>query len=274
VERQRFGLNLTCAVALGALLAGCTTAPPMRPVRGLPEPVEHSPEIHPGTPPQVPAAAMPPASRGNPPFYSVMGERYEVLPDSDGYSEQGVASWYGREFHGKRTSSGEVYDMYGLTAAHKTLPLPTTARVTNLKTGRSIVVRINDRGPFMKGRLIDMSYAAARDLGFLSDGTAPVSVEALSGPSAASAAAAPAQALYVQVGAFSQRQNAEEIKGRLEQQGIGNVVIRYDARSQPALYRVRVGPVADAAEYDAVAGRVARLDIGEPQLVTESASAN
>ena len=124
--------------------------------------------IEPGTPP----VRLPPATRGNPAFYEVFGERYHVLPESRGYTEQGVASWYGREFHGRRTSNGEVYDMYGLTAAHKTLPLPTRARVTNVATGKSIIVRVNDRGPFKKGRLIDMSYGAARELGFLNAGTA------------------------------------------------------------------------------------------------------
>ena len=191
-----------------------------------------------------------------------------------------MASWYGREFHGKRTSSGEVYDMYALTAAHKTLPLPTMARVTSLTTGKSIVVRINDRGPFKKGRLIDLSYGAARELGFLSAGTAMVEVQALTEPdrrrarSIASAAARAHARMYVQVGAFSQRENAEDLKRRLEHRASANVVIRYDARSEPALYRVRVGPVADAAEYDAVVGRVTRLDIGEPRLVVESAGAD
>ena len=207
-----------------------------------------------------------------------MGERYHVLPDADGYAEQGVASWYGRDFHGKRTSSGEMYDMYALTAAHKTLPLPTTARVTSLTTGKSIIVRINDRGPFKKGRLIDLSYAAARELGFLSTGTAMVQVEALTEPAGSgpvlAASGGATRAMYVQVGAFSQRQNAEDLKHRLEKQGLSNVVIRYDARSEPALFRVRVGPVANASEYDAVVGRVTRLDISEPRLVVESAGAD
>ena len=265
-------LRLTIALALGAVLAGCATTPPLRH-----EPAHQTDgvgPIGPMAPPQPPAARVPPAAPGNPPFYEVMGERYQVLPESEGYTEQGVASWYGREFHGRRTSSGEVYDMYALTAAHKTLPLPTTARVTSLTTGKSIVVRINDRGPFKKGRLIDLSYGAARELGFLSAGTAMVEVQALteaggSGPSL-SESAATTRAMYVQVGAFGERQNAEDLRHRLERQGIGNVVIRYDARSEPALYRVRVGPVANAAEYDAVVSRVTRLDISEPRLVTEA----
>jgi rare lipoprotein A len=276
VEQDRSVLNRISVIVLGIALAGCVASPPMRPTPPSPQPVPPAPGSGQPTLPQG-SATLPPTA-GNPPFYEVDGERYVVLPDSDGYSEQGVASWYGREFHGKRTSSGEVYDMYALTAAHKTLPLPTTARVTSLTTGKSIIVRINDRGPFRKGRLIDLSYGAARELGFLSAGTDKVEVQALNGPTGAGpalpSAAVPARAMYVQVGAFSQRENAEEMKSRLVRQGVGNVVIRYDAHSEPALYRVRVGPVADAAEYDAVAGRVTRLNIGEPRLVTESAGAN
>jgi rare lipoprotein A len=116
---------------------------------------------------------------GNPPFYEVGGHRYIVLASSAGYVERGVASWYGTEFHGLRTSTGEPYDMFAMTAAHKTLPLPCYARVTNLANGRSVVVRINDRGPFVANRIIDLSYTAAVKLDMIRDGTAFVQVEAL-----------------------------------------------------------------------------------------------
>jgi rare lipoprotein A len=266
------------AGAFAAVLAGCATAPPERPVPApLPEPSHQRARIGAVAPPDMPPGEMPPASPGNPPFYEVMGQRYHVLPESDGYAEQGVASWYGREFHGRRTSNGEVYDMYALTAAHKTLPLPTNARVTNLATGKSIVVRINDRGPFKKGRLIDLSYGAARELGFLTQGTALVDVQALSDPTGSGpvvgAAPAAARAMYVQVGAFGKAQNAEDLKRSLERQGFSNVVIRYDARAEPALFRVRIGPVANAAEFDAVANKAARMNIGDPRLVVESVDA-
>jgi len=277
VAMRRCGHRAT-VLALGALLAACAAQEPaQRPLPPLPEPGrEQAGIIPPGTPPRVALPA--PGGPGNPPFYEVMGVRYHVLPDNAGYTEQGVASWYGREFHGRRTSNGEIYDMYALTAAHKTLPLPTTARVTNLATGKSIVVRINDRGPFRKGRLIDLSYAAARELGFVTAGTAMVEVQTLgggSGPVQAGGAAPRAEPalMYVQVGAFSQQQNAAELQRRLQQQGFGNVVIRYDGSSQPALYRVRVGPVRDAAEFDAVVDRVSRLDLSEPRLVVEPAGA-
>jgi rare lipoprotein A len=267
-------MRLALAWALGALAAGCATTPqPERPLPTMPEP-GHTARIDPVAPPGSPPGL--PRGPGNPPFYEVMGQRYHVLPDSDGYEERGVASWYGREFHGRRTSNGEVYDMYGLTAAHKTLPLPTNARVTNLATGKSIVVRINDRGPFKKDRLIDLSYGAARELGFLSAGTTLVEVEAIGEPLGAGGALAdaspPPLAMYVQIGAFGERENAEQLRRTLEREGFANVVIRYDAQTRPALFRVRIGPVADAAEYDAVASRVARLGVGAPRLVTEIAA--
>lgn len=270
-RRVRF-TRLACALAFGAVLAGCATTAPERTLPSLPEPVHEKARIARGDPPGLPQIRR--AGPGNPPFYEVMGERYHVLHGSEGYTEQGVASWYGREFHGRRTSSGEVYDMYALTAAHKTLPLPTNARVTNLATGKSIIVRINDRGPFRKGRLIDLSYGAARELGFVSAGTAEVHVEAIgaigSGP-LVGAASAPG-AMYVQVGAFSEQGNAEELRQALGREGFADVVIRYDARTRPALYRVRIGPVANAAEYDAVVSRLSRLELGSPRLVVETAS--
>jgi rare lipoprotein A len=121
-----------------------------------------------------------PRSRyGNPPFYDVFGKRYFVLPTSAGYVERGIASWYGPGFHEVRTSTGEPYDMYGMTAAHKTLPLPAYVRVTNLQNGRSIVVRVNDRGPFVGNRIIDLSYTAAAKLDMLRNGTAIVEVRAI-----------------------------------------------------------------------------------------------
>ena len=133
------------------------------------------PEYVPDAIPQVEAKSR----YGNAKSYEVFGKRYYTLHSSVGYSQRGVASWYGKKFHGRRTSSGETYDMYAMTAAHKTLPLPTYARVTNLHNKRSIIVKINDRGPFHDNRLIDLSYSAAKRLGVLRKGTAVVQVEAL-----------------------------------------------------------------------------------------------
>jgi rare lipoprotein A len=141
------------------------------------------------TPPPMPDSvpdAMPriePRSRnGNPPFYDVFGKRYFVLSSNVGYVERGVASWYGPGFHKVRTSTGEMYDMYGMTAAHKTLPLPAYVRVTNLQNGRSVVVRVNDRGPFVGNRIIDLSYTAAAKLDMLRNGTAMVEVRTIDAP--------------------------------------------------------------------------------------------
>ena len=166
------------------LLAGCAHAPPhVRPARppapATPTTVlpRNAPDVY-----QIPDAVPrdePRSAFGNPPFYVVAGHRYVVLPSASGYVERGVASWYGTEFHGLRTSTGEPYDMFAMTAAHKTLPLPCYARVTNLSNGRSVVVRINDRGPFVANRIIDLSYSAATRLDMIRNGTAFVQVEVL-----------------------------------------------------------------------------------------------
>lgn len=258
------------------------------------------------TKPGATAGQPGPSGPGNPPFYEVFGQRYYVLPDSDGYRAKGVASWYGEPFHGRRTSSGEIYDMHGLTAAHKTLPLPSVVRVTNLDSGQSVVVTVNDRGPFVKDRIIDLSYAAAKQLGMVQSGTCNVEVQALSpvppdlaagaAPAAPATALAtplatslatslarttasatpalptrtPAHQLFMQVGAFGDQANARRLKERLELQGVDNVVIRHDDTSNPALYRVRIGPIANATAYDTLASRVESLRIANPQLVTES----
>jgi rare lipoprotein A len=169
------------AVALAAGLAGCSSTPPIKPPPPAP------PQSLPPPPPvgrllEVPDAVPriePRSIYGNPPSYEVFGKRYYVMASSVGYVERGVASWYGPGFHQALTSVREPYDMYGMTAAHKTLPLPAYVRVTNLQNGRSCVVRVNDRGPFVGNRIIDLSYTAAAKLDMLRDGTAMVEVRAL-----------------------------------------------------------------------------------------------
>jgi len=168
--------------ALLLLLAACAQAPPRPgptapsalPPTALPRNAPDVDQIQDAVPRSEPRSAF-----GNPPFYSVNGRRYAVLASAQGYSERGVASWYGLEFHGLRTSTGEPYDMFAMTAAHKTLPLPCYARVTNLSNGRSVIVRINDRGPFVANRIIDLSYTAAVKLDMIRNGTAFVQVEVL-----------------------------------------------------------------------------------------------
>jgi rare lipoprotein A len=235
------------------------------------------------------------SSRGNPPFYEVFGQRYYVMESSYGYKERGVASWYGKKFHGKPTSSGEIYNMHAMTAAHKTLPLPTDVRVTNLSNGNSVVVRVNDRGPFVGNRIIDLSYTAASQLDMITNGTAMVQVEtvqhgyrpepvvadAQEKPAGASvinpigsAAAAPAPkaesaSLFLQIGAFGERSNAQLLQQQLKTSGIQNVVIHYDDDSDASLYRVRLGPIANVNEYDALVERMASMQISDTHLVIE-----
>jgi len=266
-------------LAATVLLAACT--PAQWPASGESPRTTRTPVPPPPgaqAPARKPGASEPPAGAsvpgaGNPPFYEVFGERYFVLPSSEGYREQGMASWYGEPFHGRRTSSGEVFDMYKLTAAHKTLPLPSLVRVTSLDTGRSVVVTVNDRGPFVKDRLIDLSFEAARQIGIVKNGTGRVRVEAVgerTGVLTAATDSAPVQLLFMQVGAFGDEDNAARLKARLESGSVNKVAIRYDEGVSPALYRVRIGPLADSAEYDALASRVASLGIANPRLVTES----
>jgi rare lipoprotein A len=166
--------------AVGLALSGCfftreTPRPPPAPPAPAPVPAQRPPAAARDIPDALPRYE-PRSAYGNPPFYDVFGKRYFVLSSSADYIERGVASWYGPGFHKIRTSTGEIYDMYGMTAAHKTLPLPAYVRVTNLQNGRSVVVRVNDRGPFVGNRIIDLSYTAAAKLDMLRDGTAMVEV--------------------------------------------------------------------------------------------------
>ncbi|MDA9272241.1 septal ring lytic transglycosylase RlpA family protein [bacterium] len=179
-----------------------------------------------------------PLSRyGNPSAYQVNGRNYNVLTSSTGYRQRGVASWYGTKFHSRRTSSGENYDMYALTAAHKTLPLPTYVRVKNLSNGRVAIVKVNDRGPFHSDRIIDLSYAAAAKLGVFPKGTAPVEIEALTVKGSKQHVAH----YYLQAGAFSSAALAEALRVKLAKITPSPVFVeKYQQH-----YLVRVGPFAD-----------------------------
>ena len=260
--------TVTAAIAAaGAVLAGC--AP-------------HRAEL-PSSPDAARSVVSPQRSaRGNPPFYEVFGERYYVLDTSDGYRERGVASWYGRDFHGKPTSGGEPYDMHGLTAAHKTLPIPTWVEVTNLENDRSVIVRVNDRGPFVSNRIIDLSYAAAERLDMIRDGTSLVEVTTIGFDELESDEPArqvrledpaetlsPAATIYLQVGAFGDAENARRRFSMLRDGGIGPAFVHEDAAGSGALYRVRIGPIADVTQYDSIVEQLQRLGISETHLVTE-----
>ena len=184
-----------------------------------------------------------PLSRyGNPSTYQVKGNTYDVLTTSTGYHQRGIASWYGTKFHEKRTSSGEAYDMYALTAAHKTLPLPTYVRVKNLENGREAVVKVNDRGPFHDERLIDLSYGAAVKLGILSKGTASVEIEALM----PNEVHEPAKAqYYLQAGAFQSQQKAKALCDKLQVSEADVHIEQRDAR-----YIVKLGPFSNKQQSD------------------------
>ena len=324
-------LALPLYVVIAAGLTACFSAPP-RPERPSstpvpPPPTERPPSVE-AVPDMVPRNE--PRSRyGNPPFYDVMGKRYFVLSSSVGYIERGVASWYGPGFHKVRTSTGELYDMYGMTAAHKTLPLPAYVRVTNLQNGRSIVVRVNDRGPFVGNRIIDLSYTAASKLDMLRNGTAMVEVRslepvadsapltaALAAPSAAPSAAPPPtaphaapliatpitaaeapppapadavqspaaasdssgsgvstvpvpRALFIQAGAFSDPKNAQRLMEKLRGGGYGTVFVRDNEIAGRRMYRVRIGPVPDVAEFDRIVAALERVGINDAHLALD-----
>ena len=286
-------------LAVALLLAACSTPPPRpqpRASSAVPPPpanVANVPDAIPRDEPKVRGGA-------NKPAYEVFGRRYSVLASADGYVERGVASWYGPNFHGAMTAIGDRYDMYGMTAAHKTLPLPCYARVTNLSNGRSVVVRVNDRGPFVANRLIDLSYTAAAKLDMLRTGTALVEVRvvtpdtqppvftaaapppevplappltpAMPAPTRAGdpitpAQQAPAAVLYVQAGAFAMQANAQNLADRLRGAGLSNVLV-LSPLSGGRLYRVRLGPVASVDEFDQLAARLAALGVPDARLVT------
>ncbi|TDJ34464.1 MAG: septal ring lytic transglycosylase RlpA family protein [Gammaproteobacteria bacterium] len=215
----------------------------------------------------------PPSRYGNPESYVALGKRYYVLDSSRGYVKRGEASWYGTKFHGRRTSSGEAYNMYAMSAAHKSLPLPTYVRVTRLDNGRSVIVRVNDRGPFANGRIIDLSYAAAVKLGMQKTGTARVEVRAID-PSDRSSrnetmTSGKSGKLYMQVGAFSVKGNADAMKKRLDKARIRDVKTKKAKVDGKTVYRVRVGPVKSNSQLSELDEKLARLGITERHLVYE-----
>ncbi len=195
---------------------------------------------------------------GNKSPYSVNGVSYEILKDYRNYREQGTASWYGSKFHGHETSNGEIFDLYAPSAAHKTLPIPSYARVTNLDNGRSVVVRVNDRGPFHGNRLIDLSYAAAVKLGYMEKGTASVEVEALNITGVDDRRDAPGTHYrFLQLGAFGAEASAQRLQAELQGFLQTPVFISEVDAGGKLLYRVRVGPVADSDELALVQQQLA-----------------
>lgn len=217
-----------------------------------------------------------PLSRyGNQPSYQVHGKRYHVMHSSLGFEQRGIASWYGIKFHKALTSSGEPYNMYAMTAAHKSLPLPTYVRVRNLENDRTAIVKVNDRGPFAPNRIIDLSYAAAKHLGMMKKGTAQVEITAIDTrhPSHATAPVqdltdrpAPSHPvrLYLQAGAFSSIGSAEELQNQIQTVTAHPVFIAESRKNGAPFYRVEIGPLQSVAETDALSNAIANAGFDEP----------
>ena len=233
-------ITAVAVVFAAAVITGCASAPPPR------EPAPDAAErLKPRATPKV----------GTKP-YRVGRTWYHPLPHAQGFSQRGLASWYGKDFHGRKTSSGEVYNMYAMTAAHKTLPLGTRVQVKNLTNDRSAVVRINDRGPFVTGRIIDLSYTAAGKLGVVGPGTAPVEIVALVPAGAAASAAVDFTHgnFTFQVGAFKNRENACRLRSRLAEKYKNAHVVVFETSTE-TFFRVRVGrcsSLSQAEEYERI----------------------
>jgi rare lipoprotein A len=247
LHSSRLGLVLSAT----GLLAACASAPA----------------------PRMAPLSSPPARRAHAAYnrsYVVHGRRYRVLPACAGYEQRGIASWYGPGFNGHRTSTGEVYNMYGLTAASKVLPLPCWVRVTNLRNGRQVVVKVNDRGPFVANRIIDLSYAAARRLHMVGTGTAIVELQAIDPgrsaanppPPRAETRGAPSPRLFLQVGAFASQAHAAHLATALKDLGFGPVMVDPLLRAgKRTLYTVRLGPLADVGALDAATQKMSAVGI-------------
>lgn len=206
-------------------------------------------------------------SVGNASPYDVNGITYEILDDYKGYKVRGTASWYGSKFQGHKTSNGEIYDLYLASAAHKTLPIPSFARVTNLANGKSIIVRVNDRGPFHSDRVIDLSYGAAVKLGYMEVGTAQVEVEVVDVIGVDDRRDTVAgDYRYLQLGAYSTEDSARLLQDKLQELLSPPVFISEVQSGANLLYRVRIGPMSGADELETVQKqlRLAGYDSGQP----------
>ena len=233
---KRLGLVLV------VVLAACSEAPVQPPVE-----ISDGAPLRSITPAEVPDAVPRPdpiLAVGNKSPYTVNCETYEIMDDYRNYRERGIGSWYGTKFHGRKTSNGEIFDLYAATAAHKTLPIPSYARVTNLENGRSIVVRVNDRGPFHSDRIIDLSYGAAVKLGYMAQGTAQVEVEVLDIAGVDDRRDTELGSYrFLQIGAFGSEASARRLRDELMAVVIAPVSVSPVHSGGSTLYRVRVGPV-------------------------------
>ncbi|MCP3687296.1 MAG: septal ring lytic transglycosylase RlpA family protein [Gammaproteobacteria bacterium] len=259
-------MRLALVSVIAAVLSACTFGVP----------IDHSQSG--GSPAQQ--ATLKKSKTGNPSSYVVMGKRYYVLDSGHGFVQRGVASWYGKKFHGRKTSSGEVYNMHAMTAAHKTLPLPSYVRVKNLTNGRSVVVKVNDRGPFVDDRIIDLSYAAATKLGVVGPGTAAVEVSVLNSPSQnaerpvvrtipLAGNAAEDAPLFIQMGSFGSAANADNLVRELHDANEKTVIVSQLKTSSGLFYRVRVGPLFHIEEANAVLRRLNSKGFSTARIVVQ-----
>lgn len=211
--------------------------------------------VHEASLKEVTPAAEPLSRYGNPTDYKIGNQTYEVLTSARGYRARGLASWYGTKFHKKRTSSGEPYDLYTMTAAHRTLPLPTYVKVTNLNNNQTLVVKVNDRGPFHEDRIIDLSYGAALKLGLLPEGTAPVEIEALMTDGLEHQLAR----YYLQAGAFTSKALAEALQEKIQQ--ISSVPVFIEPYN--TYFLVKIGPMANKHHSERLKSELSGRGISE-----------
>lgn len=256
------------------LLTGCVTSGRPSPTTVILQDTGPDEEIDvSGIPDAIPRRELI-KTAGNTTPYTVLGKTYEINLDIKGFSETGYASWYGKKFHGRKTSNGEIYDMYAMTAAHKTLPIPTYVRVTNLSNDRAVVVRVNDRGPFHGDRIIDLSYSAAKKLGFHHLGTAKVRVDIVEDFSPAGTPvvksdgaddAGRAALTYLQAGAFGQEKGALALKQRLST--ITNHQIHVRSNPKKKLFQVLIGPFKDDIDLLLVRKQFLEANLSPPHVV-------
>ncbi len=210
--------------------------------------------------------------------YIVFGKQYTVMDSADGYVKRGIASWYGKKFHGRKTSNGETYDMFAMTAAHKTLPLPVRVSVKNLSNGKTIIVRVNDRGPFVGDRIIDLSYAAAKKLGMIEKGTARVEIRVLNDSNATpSVRIIPLKGsdeidadFYIQVGSFGIKKNATLLIQQLKQNNFDDANIYPINTTKGNFYRVRLGPFALLGKAQNIMQRLHSTQFKQARLIVEN----
>lgn len=212
---------------------------------------------------------------GNPPEYEIFGKQYKILADSKGYQRKGIASWYGAKFHGKNTSNGEIYDMYAMTAAHKTLPIPSYVRVTNLSNKKSVVVRINDRGPFHENRVIDLSYTAAVKLGIQQKGIGLVEITALEAEKPINTDGSlifsqkQGMSVYLQIGAFNNPLFAQEAQEKMLAKKITNSRIQVANKEGNQMYKVQIGPFYTDLQIDNINEKLVLLGYTDTELIIE-----